>query len=215
MAMELFGLSVSLLLLLVGAGLIVAEALAPGAHFFVVGAALFVAGLVGVFLPPGLGLITPLILSAIVLLVAGVTLWGYRQYELTDMPSKGKTSDSASLRGKSGRVVERVTETEGVVKLEGGGFNPNYQARSVSGEIPEGEEVIVLDPGGGNVVTVESMSDLEDDIDRELAKGRDEEAATAAAVDEAVTEAVEEAPETPADAADREDADAATEGASE
>ena len=192
MAYELFGLSISMILLLTGAGLIVAEALAPGAHFFVIGAALFVAGLVGVFLPPGLGLVTPLILSAIILIVAGITLWGYRQYELTDMPSKGKTSDSASLRGKTGRVVERVTETEGVVKLEGGGFNPNYQARSVGGEIPEGEEIIVLDPGGGNVVTVEAMADLEDEIDRELAKGRDAEAATAAAVEEAAEEVAAE-----------------------
>lgn len=189
MAMELFGLSISLILLLAGTGLIIAEAFAPGAHFFVVGAALFVAGLVGVFLPPGLGLLTPLILSAVILLVAGVTLWGYRQYEMTDMPSKGRTSDSASLRGKSGRVVERVTETDGVVKLDGGGFNPNYQARSVSGTIPEGQEILVLDPGGGNVVTVEAVADLEDDIDRELAKGRDEESATSTVVDEAAEEA--------------------------
>ena len=189
MAVELFGLPLALLLLLVGAGLIVAEALAPGAHFFVIGAALFVAGLVGVFLPPGLEAVTPLILAVIVLVVAGVTLWGYRQFEMTDMPSAGRTSDSASLRGKTGRVVERVTETDGVVKLEEGGFNPNYQARSTGGAIPEGQDVIVLDPGGGNVLTVESMADLEDEIDRELAAGRSEEAATAAAVEEAVEEA--------------------------
>ena len=189
MAIEtVFGLSLSMLLLLVGAGLIVAEAFAPGAHFFVVGAALFVAGLVGVLLPP-LGIWTPLLLSVVILVVAGITLWGYRQYELTDVASKGKTSDSASLRGKTGRVLERVTETDGVVKLDGGGFNPNYQARSVSGEIPEGEEIIVLDPGGGNVVTVEAMGDLEDDIDRELAKGRDAEEATAAAVEDAAAAA--------------------------
>ncbi len=195
MAIEtVFGLSLSMLLLLVGAGLIVAEAFAPGAHFFVVGAALFVAGLVGVLLPP-LGIWTPLLLSVVILGVAGVTLWGYRQYELTDMSSKGRTSDSASLRGKTGRVTQQVTETDGVVKLDGGGFNPNYQARSVSGEIPEGEEIIVLDPGGGNVVTVETMGDLEDDIDRELAKGRDAEEATAAAVEDAAAAAEEAAAE--------------------
>ncbi|MEF8839952.1 MAG: NfeD family protein, partial [Haloarculaceae archaeon] len=142
-----------------------------------------------VFLPPGLETITPLILSVVVLVTAGATLWGYRQFEMTDMSSQGRTSDSASLRGKSGRVVERVTETEGIVKLEGGGFNPNYQARSSGDDIPEGEEVIVLDPGGGNVLTVESMAGLEDGIDRELAKGRSEDAATAAAVEEAVEEA--------------------------
>jgi len=32
--------------------------------------------------------------------------------------------------------------------------------------------VIVVDPGGGNVVTVESMRAIEDDIDRELAADR-------------------------------------------
>ena len=203
MAIEpLFGLSISMLLLLAGAGLMVAEALAPGAHFFVIGVALFVAGLVGVFLPPGIGgVLTPLILSAVILFVAGATLWLYRQYEITDMPSAGRTSDSDSLRGKTGRVVERVTETEGVVKLDGGGFNPNYQARSVSGTIAQGEQVIVLDPGGGNVVTVEAMGDLEDDIDRELAKGRSEEAATDAAIDAELQEAAAE---------DAEEADEAT-----
>jgi membrane protein implicated in regulation of membrane protease activity len=201
MAIEpLFGLSISMLLLLAGAGLMVAEALAPGAHFFVIGVALFVAGLVGVFLPPGIGgVLTPLILSAVILVVAGATLWLYRQYEITDMPSAGRTSDSDSLRGKTGRVVERVTETEGVVKLDGGGFNPNFQARSVSGTIAQGEQVIVLDPGGGNVVTVEAIGDLEDDIDRELAKGRSEEAATDGAIDaelqEAAAEDAEEADE--------------------
>ncbi len=171
MATELFGVSLSLLLLLAGAGLIVAEAFAPGAHFFVVGAALFVAGLVGVFLPP-LGILTPLVLAAVVLIVAAVTLWAYRQFELTELPSKGRTSDSSSLRGQTGRVTERVTETSGRVKLESGGFDPNYEARAVSGSISEGEEVLVLDPGGGNVLTVEALSDLEDEIDRELAKGR-------------------------------------------
>jgi hypothetical protein len=33
---------------------------------------------------------------------------------------------------------------------------------------------MVVDPGGGNVVTVESTSVFEDDIDRELAADRDE-----------------------------------------
>ena len=72
-------------------------------------------------------------------------------------------------------MTERVTPTEGEVKLDNGGFNPRYSARSVDGEIPEGTEVMVIDPGGGNVVTVESVSTGYDDIDRELARGRNEE----------------------------------------
>ena len=31
---------------------------------------------------------------------------------------------------------------------------------------------MVVDPGGGNVVTVEALSAVEDDIDRALAQGR-------------------------------------------
>ena len=44
--LELFGLSVPLLLVVLGAGLMIMEAFAPGAHFIVVGIALFAAGLV-------------------------------------------------------------------------------------------------------------------------------------------------------------------------
>jgi len=59
------------------------------------------------------------------------------------------------------------------VKLEDGGFNPYFRAHSVDGEIAEGEEVIVVDPGGGNVVTVQSLdADHRDEIDRELARER-------------------------------------------
>jgi hypothetical protein len=72
-----------------------------------------------------------------------------------------------------------VSTTEGEVKLEDGGFNPYYRARSVEGEIEVGSEVMVVDPGGGNVVTVEPVAEG-DDIDRALARER---AASEAAAD--------------------------------
>ena len=73
-------------------------------------------------------------------------------------------------------MTRRVTETSGQVKLDRGGFNPYYAARSTLGAIPEGTEVIVVDPGGGNVLTVESLGDIEEDeIDRALAAGRERE----------------------------------------
>jgi membrane protein implicated in regulation of membrane protease activity len=173
---QLFGYPVSLLLLLAGAALVVAEALAPGAHFIVIGVALLAAGLVGVLLGDvlaGAGLL--LVLAAVVVVAGGASLYAYRQFDFYGGESAGQTSDSSSLRGQVGRVTERVTETEGEVKLDGGGFNPYFRARTIDGEIPEGEEVIVVDPGGGNVVTVESIAGLEgDDIDRELARGRRE-----------------------------------------
>jgi membrane protein implicated in regulation of membrane protease activity len=168
-----FGLAVSnlpLLLILVGAGLIIAEALAPGAHFFVAGVALFFAGVVGVGVSAifGGGIVVLLAMTVTVLVSAAATLYGYQQLDIYGGNSEGQTSDSASLRGETGRVTETVTPTDGKVKLDGGGFNPHYQARSIDGEIEEGSEVMVVDPGGGNVVTVESVSNLRDDIDREL-----------------------------------------------
>jgi membrane protein implicated in regulation of membrane protease activity len=169
---DLLQIGLPTLLLLVGTGLIVAEALAPGAHFFVAGVSLFVAGLVGFILPPALGIFNVLILAAVVLATGGATLYAYRQFDIYTGAGVDQTSDSDSLRGQTGRVTEPVTPREGEVKLDDGGFNPVYRARSVDGEIPVGTEIIVLDPGGGNVLTVESVEEIADDIDRELARER-------------------------------------------
>ncbi len=176
--------SLPLLLLLAGAGIAVLEAVAPGAHFIVLGMALFVAGLVG-FLVPALS--GALALAVMVLGVGAVTLYAYRELEFYQGTGSGRTRDSESLRGRTGRVTERVTETEGQVKLAGGGFNPYYVARSVAGEIPEGEEVVVVDPGGGNVLTVEALDGGVDEIDRALAEYRTDEDGRAVA-DETETE---------------------------
>lgn len=170
-----FGIELSLLLLLVGAGLLIAEAFAPGAYFIVLGIALLVAGLVGLALPASLGVYTVVILAGLVIAVGSVALYVYRQFDFYGGKGAGRTSDSDSLRGKTGRVTERVTETDGQVKLDAGGFNPLYQARAFDDAIPVGEEVIVVDPGGGNVLTVESMAVLSsDEIDEQLERGRGE-----------------------------------------
>jgi len=171
---ELFGLSVPFLLVALGAALMVMEAFAPGAHFIVVGLALLAAGLVGLFVGPFLpAAVLPIVLAAVLLVAGGATLYGYRTFDLYGGKGAGRTSDSGSLQGKTGRVTKQVTAGSGEVKLDGGGFNPYYQARALDGEIPEGEEVMVVDPGGGNVLTVESVAAFEDDIDRELAADRD------------------------------------------
>jgi len=170
---ELFGLSVPFLLVLVGAALMIMEAFAPGAHFIVVGVALLAAGLAGLLVGPLLpAAALPLVLAAIVLVAGGTALYGYRQFDFYGGKGAGQTSDSASLQGKTGHVTQQVTRNDGEVKLDGGGFNPYYQARALDGEIEEGEEVMVVDPGGGNVLTVEAVSAFEDDIDRELAADR-------------------------------------------
>lgn len=175
--------SLPLLLVIAGIGLVVAEALAPGAHFIVLGVALLGAGLVGLLLGAfglGGGVVGAFVLALFVLLFGAAALYVYREFDIYAGTGVGKTRDSDSLRGRSGRVTERVTETEGEVKLDRGGFNPYYAARTTSGSIEVGEEVIVLDPGGGNVVTVESIGIVEDDIERELAKGRERESRTEA-----------------------------------
>ncbi|MFB6087621.1 MAG: NfeD family protein [Haloarculaceae archaeon] len=169
---EFLGYPLSLLLLLAGTALMVAEAFAPGAHFMVIGIALLVAGVIGLLLPPGLGVLAPLILAAAVVGTGVASFYVYRQFDFYGGKGTARTSDSDSLKGTTGRVTERVTPDSGEVKLDEGGFNPYYQARSMGGEIAEREEVMVIDPGGGNVVTVESVSGGVDDIDRELARGR-------------------------------------------
>ncbi|WP_096390759.1 NfeD family protein [Halopenitus persicus] len=158
-------------MLLVVAGLLlsVAEAIAPGANFIVVGASLLGAGLVGLAFAP---LASPFALGLLVLVFGAIAFYAYHEFDVYGGKGQPQTRDSGSLTGQTGRVTERVTETDGQVKLDQGGFNPHYSARSVDGEIPEGTEVIVVDPGGGNVLTVESLAGVEDDIDRALAADR-------------------------------------------
>lgn len=168
-----FDYSLALLLVVAGVALVAAEAMAPGAHFIVLGIALLIAGLVGLAVP---GVASPLVLAVLVLAVGGVTLWAYRRFDVYGTEA-GRTADSDSLRGAEATVLERVTPTSGRVRLrEGGGFDPTYSARSVDGEIPAGATVIVVDPGGGSVLTVEAVDGV-DDIDRELARERDRETA--------------------------------------
>ncbi|OYR40150.1 protease [Halorubrum sp. Ib24] len=176
-----------LLLLTAGLLLSMAEALAPGANFIVVGIALIGAGLGGLLLTSlgiaGAGL--TLVMALLTLLFGAAAFYGYHEFDLYGGKGQQQTSDSDSLKGKTGTVTEVVTTSGGEVKLSGGGFNPYYSARSIEGTIEEGEEVMVVDPGGGNVVTVESMGYVEDDIDKELAADRArKEAAEAAGGDD-------------------------------
>lgn len=161
-------------LLLVAAGLVLAilETTAPGAHFIVVGAALFFAGLTGLVASQvGLAVLAgPAVLGVMVVVFGLVTLFAYRNIDLYGGEG-GRTSDSSSLDGTTGRVTETVTPSGGEVRLDEGGFDPHYSANSVDGEIPVGTEVVVVDPGGGNVLTVASF-ETDDAIDRALAAER-------------------------------------------
>lgn len=176
MADPLLGLGLPLLLLLAGTVMMLAEAVIPGAQFVVVGVALFFSGLVGVLLGGPFSSIVALTLMTIAF--GAFAYFAFREMDLYNGPDHGKTSDSDDLSGETAVVTETITATSGAVRLaSGGGFDPNFRARSKHGEIEEGEEVIVTDPGGGSVLTVASMDAVrQDSIDRELARGREAEA---------------------------------------
>ncbi|WP_121742189.1 NfeD family protein [Natronorubrum halophilum] len=157
-----------LALLVAGLVLMALEALSPGAHLIVIGVALVGAGLIGVIFPSPL---SPFILAALTLAIGLAAAYVYNEFDFYGGKGTAQTTDSSSLSGTTGYVTETVTNRGGEVKLDKGGFAPYYSARSTSGTIEEGEEVIVLDPGGGNVLTVESLGAIgEDEIDRALAR---------------------------------------------
>ncbi|MFB6071917.1 MAG: NfeD family protein [Halobacterium sp.] len=153
---ELFGLSLALVLVLVGTGLTVAEALIPGSQVIVIGTALLSAGLFGLFFP---SLATPLVFAIIVFGVGAVTLVAYRYLDVYEGSGRGASLDAADLRGERGYALEEVTPRSGRVELDSGGFDPSYSARTASGAIAEGERVVVVDEGGGNVLTVEPVEE--------------------------------------------------------
>ncbi|WP_254528090.1 NfeD family protein [Natrinema gelatinilyticum] len=162
--------NVPLLLLVAGLVLMVLEALSPGAHLIVIGIALVGAGLVGVLFQPAA---SPLVLAGLTLVIGLAAAYVYREFDFYGGKGTAQTTDSDSLAGTTGYVTETVTNRSGEVKLDEGGFAPYYSARSTEGTIEEGEEIIVLDPGGGNVLTVESLDSIgEDEIDRALARER-------------------------------------------
>ncbi|AFO59365.1 hypothetical protein NJ7G_4377 [Natrinema sp. J7-2] len=160
--------NVPLLLLVVGLVLMVLEAISPGAHLIVIGIALVGAGLIGVLFPSPL---SPLILAGLTLAIGLAAAYVYNEFDFYGGKGTARTTDSDSLSGVTGYVTETVTTRSGEVKLEEGGFAPYYSARTTGGTIEEGAEIIVIDPGGGNVLTVESVNAIgEDEIDRALAR---------------------------------------------
>lgn len=166
---DVFGESLSFLLVVAGVSLCILEAFAPGAHFIVVGVALLVAGLIGLAFAP---LATPIVLGALVLGVGGIALYLYRTYDFYQGTDRGRTRDAMDLMGAEARVIEAVTPDGGRVKLTGrGGFDPTYSARSIDGTIEVGERVVVVDPRGGNVLRV-AAAEQADEIDRELAESQ-------------------------------------------
>ena len=174
--------NIPLLLLVAGLVLMVLEALSPGAHLIVIGIALVGAGLIGLLFPP---VANVLVLAGLTLVIGLAAAYVYREFDFYGGKGSGGTTDSDSLSGRTGYVTKTITTRSGEVKLDEGGFAPYYSARTTDGTIEEGEEVIVLDPGGGNVLTVESVSAIgEDEIDRALAQDAASDSDDGASADE-------------------------------
>ncbi len=154
------GIELALLIVILGLVLIGLEAIAPGANFIVIGVALAAAGAVGLAFP-ALG--SPLALAGLILLFGSIALIIYQELDIYGGKGQAQTKDSRSLVGRTGYITERVTQTSGEIKLENGGFDPHYKARTKTGEIAVGKRAVVVDPGGGNVVTVEPFSEEDTD----------------------------------------------------
>jgi membrane protein implicated in regulation of membrane protease activity len=153
------GETLAILLLLGGAGLLAIEAIAPGSQSGVAGIGMLTAGIVGILLPADLGIWGPVVLALLVLGVTIGTLVAYRQLDIYGGEGAAETINSESLDGMVGTVTERVTPMEGQIKLSDAGFNPYFEARTDGEDIDVGTEVVVVDPGGGNVVAVEPVGD--------------------------------------------------------
>lgn len=155
-------------LLLIGLLLAITETVVPGSQLIVIGTGVFFAGLVALLFPPAANIFVAPVLMIVFSVVFFLV---YDRLDIYDSNGTQKTKDSSSLEGQRGRIIEEVTATSGRVKLENGGFNPNYEARAFNESIPEGEKVIVVDSGGGNVVTVTALHNVEGgEIERELEK---------------------------------------------
>lgn len=153
-----FGIELALFIVILGLLLVALEAVVPGANFIVIGVAMIGAGAVGMAIP-ALG--SPLAQAGLVLLFGSIALLIYQELDFYGGKGQAQTSDSDSLLGRTGYVTKRVTDTEGEIKLDSGGFDPHYKCRTRGDPIPAGTRAVVIDPGGGNVLTVEAVDETE------------------------------------------------------
>ncbi|MFW5929065.1 MAG: NfeD family protein [Halobacteriota archaeon] len=148
----------------VGLVLLVGEAFVPGGTLMVLGVGLLASGVTGV-LVPGVGSL--LQLSVLAGVYGATAFYLFRRYELFGERTE-QTSDRYRLTGATGRVVADVGVDTGRVKLDAGGFDPYYTARTATGDvIPEGTRVRVVDPRGGNVLEVAPIEDADAATERD------------------------------------------------
>lgn len=134
-------------IMIIGAFLMIAESFLPGSHFIVVGISLLAAGVAG-FIAPAYPVF---IIFAVFVATSIITFMIYTRQSWYG-ESQGTTSDSNDLVSKRGVVTEKVTKKSGQIQLTDGGST--YSARSPSGDIAVGVDIIIYDSGGGNIMKV-------------------------------------------------------------
>ena len=145
----------SLIFAFVGLFLLLGEALVPGGTLMVLGVGVMGAGVTGQLFGFD-GLLPLTVLTGV---YGAAAFAGFKYFDFYGERGE-QTSGADSLRGEMGVVESRVTTQEGEVKLDSGGFDPFFVARSATGDdIPEGTRVRVVDPGGGNVLKVEPVEE--------------------------------------------------------
>lgn len=136
-------------------------------NLVIVGIVVTIAGIIGMVIGP---YSTPLVIGSLIPLLGFLIYYIFRYMEFPGSERPEQTSSVASLRGSEGRITKQVDTHGGEIKLDGGGFDPHYRCRT-SGEILEvGERAIVIDPGGGNVLTVARAGTVDEETLRSAAR---------------------------------------------
>ena len=138
--------TVALIIIVIGALFILAEALNPGAFMVIPGTVLVIVGIVGYIVPDFLfSIYSPL--TAIILAIPA-TLITIRLYQVLAKPVPPTTSVSDSLIGKKGKVTVRTgpNDLKGKVKIGMEIWSANSEE-----EIDEGETVEVVAAEGVHI----------------------------------------------------------------
>lgn len=130
-------------------------------NLVIVGLVVSIAGVIGVAVEPES---TLLVFAAMIPVIGFLLFYLYRFAAFPRSRSPDQTSSADSLLGKRGRITEEATERDGEVKVDRGGFDPHYQCHTKGETISEGERVIVIARGGGNVLTVAREDAVDEDV---------------------------------------------------
>ena len=138
--------TVALIIIVIGALLILAEALNPGAFLVIPGSVLVIVGIIGFAVPDFLfSIYSPL---TAILVAIPATLITIRLYQRLAEPVPPTTSVSDSLIGKEGKVTVRTgpDDLKGKVKIGMEVWSANSDE-----EIEEGESVVVIAAEGVHI----------------------------------------------------------------